>query len=151
MALSFSAYGKVTDQEGMEEGPGCTITQAESQNGTLQWPGNGLKKALCSYWQARFSGSMRASFEKEVPYFQFVVHPEKYTSFVQKMHPFTLDKLEIYRIKSQQNPLFTVDMHVWHSALEKKSEKMFVRDRWVRFEEQWYHIIRNRIFFPEVY
>jgi len=114
------------------------------------WPDEELRAAFLRYWSLRFTGPHSDSWEMEVPYFRFVIHPQRYQAYVQRFYGFDLDRLNISRIKVIDDNLVEIDLHIVYSDEAGKQGDVVRKERWLRLQDQWMHVIRNPNLFPEI-
>ena len=119
------------------------------QGQEITWPDQKLKQRLNTYWGLRFQGPYQATFDMEVPFFQYVVSQKKYIAYVQKLYQFKLDKIEIIQIKSKSKDVFQFVLRIVYQGLGGQTKETKRTDDWVEHEGQWYHVIDNRYLFPE--
>ena len=117
------------------------------------WPDKELPRALVRYWQARMSADddPQELFYLEAPYFQAIVSFGKYQNYI-RLHKSKeqLDHLQVFAIEKMTDYLYVVRMKVHFQDAEGQVRSLSYRDNWVCVDGQWYHVIKNPVFFPKV-
>lgn len=151
MALTLLADSGVSadQQEKKENGFDGLITYADDVNVDPHnfWPDSNLKTVFAKYWQLRFEGESEEAFAIEAPYFQEMANFNRYRQFTKK-NPHKLVELKM-RGRDQR----TERLHLIHCTARLKDsngviQNFFFVDQWIFFDNQWYHVWRDRLIFP---
>lgn len=113
------------------------------------WP-EGLLHGFSRYWSLRFSQDTEKAFAMEAPYFQYAATMERYELFVRGFQEFDLDRIEVFSIDYQTDYKVSISMSIQYNDKSGKQVTTSRRDMWVQVDGNWYHVIRNPIFFPEL-
>ena len=124
------------------------ITYADDVNVDPEnfWPDPELKKVFKEYWRLRFSGKADKAFLMEAPYFQEMVNFNKYKGFV-KENPNHLTEM-----KMREHDQRTQRLHLLHYTARLEDSNGVIRDynlldQWIFYNDQWYHVWRDRLIF----
>ena len=130
--------------------PVATITYAGELGETPAgvWPDPDLEKAFAQYWANRFSGTPKEGFAMEAPHFQDMVSEGLYTRYTKNARVNKLVSVQILGIDYEGEHLCAVKCKLLLELPDGKRDETGVRDRWVLVGDKWYHVIKNRLFFP---
>jgi len=134
----------------VKQEPVATITYAGELGETPAgvWPDPDLEKAFAQYWANRFSGTPKEGFAMEAPYFQDMVSEGLYTRYTTNARVNKLVSVQILGINYEGEYLCTVKCKLLIELPDGKRDETGLRDRWVLAGNKWYHVIKNRFFFP---
>ena len=134
--------------------PPATITYSLLDAGAgpdQLWPDDRLREIFASYWSLRFSGQSQEAFKLEAPYFQEIVEAARYRIYVKGPARNELINIEVRDLVQITAYCVEITMVAHIKIQNDKKKEMVLHDRWVNAGEQWYHILRDPIFFKEAY
>ena len=133
--------------------PPATITYSlDAGAGPDQlWPDDRLREVFARYWSLRFSDQSQEAFKLETPYFQEMVEAARYRIYVKGPARNELINIEVRDLVQITAFCVEITMVARIKIDSKKKKEMILHDRWVNAGEQWYHILRDPIFFKEAY
>lgn len=102
------------------------------------------------YWRDYATGEVEKTFALEAPYIQEMVQIEKYELYRGLMTKAKLVALEIYDVKIVNEFIRDIDCRLTYETDKGKRDVRERRDRWLRVESGWYHVLRNSLLFPEI-
>lgn len=129
--------------------PDFEIECKSQEDGGCQWP-HGLETRFAKYWDMRFSGEYQESLLMEAPYIQYVVVPEKYEIYAKGMKDLRLDKIEIHSVNKITENMVIISMRLIFVDSSGKNKFNSRRDRWLLIDNEWFHVVRNPLVFPEI-
>jgi len=114
------------------------------------WPDPSLKSVFERYWAARLQGDSDTAFEMEAPYFQEMIPKGLYKNYVKNAR--NNEWLGMELVNLIQDPAYFVElsMRLTYKGRKMRPGTVFMKDRWVEVEGQWYHVLRDRLIFPAV-
>uniref|UniRef100_A0A832A536 Uncharacterized protein n=1 Tax=Desulfacinum infernum TaxID=35837 RepID=A0A832A536_9BACT len=116
----------------------------------VSWVEPELGKAFDLYWSSFAKGDMEACYAMEAPHFRFLVDRERYGNYMRIVTSGTIKSVEILT-PVLRTPFF-VEVPIWVLKMSSSGESMRigVRDRWVKVNGQWHHLVRDPLVFPDV-
>ena len=115
------------------------------------WPDDQLREVFARYWSLRFSNQSQEAFKLEAPYFQEMVEEARYRIYVSGPARNELINIEVRDLVQITAYCVEITMVANIKINSKKKKEMVLHDRWVNAGDQWYHIVRDPIFFKEAY
>ena len=133
--------------------PPATITYSlDAGAGPDQlWPDDRLREVFARYWSLRFSNQSQEAFKLEAPYFQEMVEAARYRIYVSGPARNELINIEVRDLVQITAYCVEITMVAHIKIQNEKKKEMVLHDRWVNAGGQWYHILRDPIFFKEAY
>ncbi len=132
----------------------CAIAPAKmvpliysNQSGTDSWPDTELQKRFGEYWYNRFTGQVEVGYQMESPDFIEMVELNRYKNFFQHAKRNKLQKIEITDIKKETEHLVNVYCKLLIQGGDGDVSEISLLDQWVYVSNQWYHILKDPIFF----
>lgn len=115
------------------------------------WPDDRLREVFARYWSLRFSDQSQEAFKLEAPYFQEMVEEARYRIYVSGPARNELINIEVRDLAQKTEYCVEITMVAHIKIDSKKKKEMILHDRWVNAGGQWYHLLRDPIFFKEAY
>lgn len=116
-----------------------------------EYPDPEFKKHINNYWNNIFNLGYKESFSLEAPYFRFCVPFDKYLQYVKGFIGKDIKEIVILDIKKISNSCYDLPLQIKYKKMGKESVlKWDIRDRWINQNNQWYHVLRNKIVFPKI-
>lgn len=124
----------------------------ETPKGENIWPDKKLEKRFREYWSFRFADGMRKElFSMEAPYIQEMADEKKYMGYIKGSWRSELVDIQIKNVEARTEKLCFVECLVQASALpDSEKRTVYIKDWWVYAKEDWYHVLEDRFFFPEL-
>ncbi|WP_448384528.1 hypothetical protein [Desulfosoma sp.] len=130
---------------------GAQASVVHPQAGTsVSWVEPELAKAFEHYWSSLAKGDVDACYAIEAPHFRFLVDRERYGNYVRIVISGTITGVEILNPVVRTAFFVEVPMWVLKSSNSGESMRIGMRDRWVKVNGQWYHLVRDPMVFPDV-
>ncbi len=123
----------------------CAASSSRSNYNTTAF--SSLDKAVSTYWHIRAKKDFKKLFLLEAPYIQFLTPFRTYRIYL--AHTITPAKIEIIkrRCETQKEGIYC-DLYV---KLTENNKPTFIHDEWVYIADRWYHVIKDRIVFPNCF
>lgn len=121
------------------------INEAEEDT-NLHWPDDTLEEKFAKYWHYRFAGDTDHVWPMEAPHFQFMASPSTYSNYLARSQASLLN-IEISDIRQITEYKYHVICLISISRGGSKHDISF-SDRWVKVNDDWYHLIRDPLIFP---
>ena len=115
------------------------------------WPDDRLREVFARYWSLRFSDQSQEAFKLEAPYFQEMVEAARYHMYVKGPARNELINIELRDLAQKTEYCVEITMVAHIKIDSKKKKEMVLHDRWVNAGGEWYHVLRDPIFFREAY
>lgn len=148
--MSISACSSAEQEIGKAESA-VDLEYDDSLDSEALWPDLDLKGRFITYWSKRFStDSAKELMPFEAPHFQKMISMARYQAYLENFPGGELSKIKLY----EPNELteyyfeFPITVHYTHTRGDKKTFDM--KDRWVKVDGVWYHLLRDPLFFPSV-
>ena len=144
MGICFSGCGLM----GLK--PQAKIVYPADQKAKKQvvWPDNHLKLLFGHYWALRFEGEVNKNFELEAPYFQTIVTKEYYKNIFSGAKQNKLIEVVVQKITPKTEHFFEFACLLRFKTMNGKILEKFTLDRWISVRGEWYHVIKDPLFFP---
>ncbi len=93
---------------------------------------------------------MDACLNMEAPHFRFVVDRDRYAHYVEIVAKGKVTAVEI--LDPMLRTSFFVEVPMWMHKVSPSGESLRIgmKDRWVKVNGRWYHLIRDPLAFPGV-
>jgi len=121
-----------------------------SQDKVIEWPDSDFEERFSKYWGLRFEGETGEIYKMEAPYFRAVVPEGQHRNYVRGTSRNTLKSIEIFDKKKRTDHFFEISMRLHFITESGNHSTTDRRDRWVKVDDDWYHIIRNQVIFPQI-
>ncbi len=114
------------------------------------WPEAKLRQAFSRYWTLRQKGDLEGMFALEAPYFREMVPFGRYRNYL-LMQGGNTKIQEVVLVHFAKKSPYCYDIGTYLEVVDPagKRRKITVIDRWVQAGGEWYHVVRNPMFFPE--
>jgi hypothetical protein len=124
-----------------------TITKKTS----TEFPDPAFSEALKKYWLAVYNIGYTTAYDYEAPYFRFCVPFQKYLQHMKGYLGNDIHKITVFNIKKVSDKCYDIPLRI-HYTQGNQGETLTrdVCDRWIRYNDQWYHILQNKIVFPKI-
>jgi len=122
--------------------PDITVKYVQDMDPNTFWPDKKLKEKFELYWKLRWSGKFEDAFKIESPYFQEMVSIPRYRTYIKKNE----EGLIVTLNKNEQE---TERLHVVHCSFQIGNNQVDIADWWIYVGNEWYHVIRDRLVFPD--
>lgn len=127
-----------------------TVRSHLGENATVRWPEAELAKAFETYWAAFARRNVEACLSMEAPHFRFLVQRSQYAHYIEIVTKGDIKGLEILE-PVLRTPFFVeVPMWVLKSSSSGEVLRIGMKDRWVKIQGRWFHLIRDPLAFPGV-
>ena len=121
----------------------------QSNEAAVIWPDERLRKRFARYWGIRYQGKDAELLPYEAPHFREMANLQRYANLIRYSANITLESIELKKIERKTRYLYEVH-GVFKLKQQGKNEKQpYVIDQWVFCRDEWYHLIKDRIMFPE--
>ena len=123
----------------------CATTSSRSPSADAVFVS--LDKSVSTYWHIRAKKDFKNLFSLEAPYIQFLTPFRIYRIYL--AHTITPEKIEIIkrRCGTQKEGIYC-DLYL---KLTENNKSSFIHDEWVYIADRWYHVIKDRIVFPQCF
>jgi len=116
----------------------------------ISFKGNeSLQQAFRLYWGLRSKGDFEQAFKMEAPYVQEMVALGMYHNYIRLFSKARPKAIHIYRMESEETFFVTLDCRAVYQVNGNEKTRDF-QDRWVSVEGKWYHVLKNRLMFPQL-
>lgn len=131
-------------------GASSIVSPLSGPNEKISWPEPDLAQAFEKYWSAFAREDMDACLEMEAPHFRFVVDRERYVNYFDIVTKGEVTKVEI--LEPHARTPFFAEVPIWLIKRTPSGEvvRIGMKDRWVKVQGRWYHVIRDPLVFPGV-
>lgn len=114
------------------------------------WPDKNLEKTFQKYWLDRSMGLWKKTFELEAPHFQEMAKTGRYRIYIQNSIKNDYEKIELIELEKQTEHLVSIRGTIYMTVLGGDDiQKIGILDHWVTIDGKWYHVVKDRILFPE--
>ncbi len=114
----------------------------------ISWPGSDLKKRFEQYWGLRFQGQIEEIRAIEAPYLQEMIPFGQYRNYMRGAGRNTLKKIEVFDIVQRSENFVEISLNLHFEKESGEETTSGRRDRWVRAQDEWFHVIRDPLIFP---
>lgn len=122
------------------------LTYAQDQEKELQWPQIELRPRLVEYWFHRFFADADAAWQIEAPHFRFMTENQKYENYLSQGQASFPVYIQVNSVKGLTDYRYEINLNLSFSR-RGQEHSVQIKDHWVLVRDQWYHIIRDPIFF----
>lgn len=146
--LAFCMTGCAQVKEDIK--PVSLVYKGEVTDPDKVWPDRKLKDAYSRYWAYRFSdGNREKMFAMEAPHIQEMVDVNKYNTYIKGAWRSEMIEIQIRNVVPESDSLYAVDFELWVKPPSGETRNVFMRDWWVSVQGEWFHVLKDMIFFPE--
>ena len=114
------------------------------------WPDSSLKEIFLIYWKARLSRDWQEARKIEAPYFQEMTRPGRYRVYMTGPKKDELIEMQLLQFSWEEKNLCKIGMELKFRLANGRMEKVYLDEWWVKAGGEWYHVVRDDFFFPEV-
>lgn len=118
-----------------------------NQSGADSWPDSESQKRFGEYWYSRFIGQIEVGYQMESPDFIEMVEFNRYSNYFRHAMRNKLQKIEITNIRKETEYLVDVYCQLLIQGSDGEISRVSLLDQWVYVNEQWYHIMKDPMFF----
>lgn len=103
---------------------------------------------MSKYWSFRDINDYSAAYEMEAPFVREMLTFDKYKNYIKMFHGETdVAKIDILSYDKQKNYYGCLNMDVLFIKQSGNDKRNF-DDCWVKVNNTWYHVLRNKLLFP---
>jgi hypothetical protein len=114
------------------------------------WPDRHLKNRFAHYWDLRLKGRSDKTFAMEAPHVQFILPQKRYDTYIKNLAVNELIHTEILNISKTDQYLYEIEFNLHLLVRDQNQKQFFYRERWVNVEDKWYHVLQDRLIFPQL-
>lgn len=146
--LLFATQANTGSASSLEGAPESVIAY---NNSKVQWSDPLLKDRIETYWVARLAKSSAENlFMLEAPHVQEMVDFKRYRAWWANLPRGEIDNINVLRKKQVSGHLFEIIMRIAYVHENGDNVRFDVQDHWVQVQDDWYHVLRNPLVFPEL-
>lgn len=131
-------------------GTSSIVSPRSGPNEKISWPEPELGQAFEKYWNAFAREDMDACLEMEAPHFRFVVDRGRYLNYFNIVSKGDVTRVEILEPLARAPFFAEVPMWLIKTSPSGEAVRIGMKDRWVKVQGRWYHVIRDPLVFPGV-
>ena len=124
---------------------------ATSKGKEAIWADRKLEETFCEYWTLRFEGNLEKTYALEAPLFRKQVTIDDYELYVKRTKENVLDKIVIDGAGKTNEMICFLDCDFYMKTKKEQLVQNTIRDKWIQNDGQWYHALRDPLFFPIKY
>lgn len=113
------------------------------------WPDERLRERFARYWGIRYEGKDAELLPHEAPHFREMANLQRYENLIRNSASITLESIELKKVEAKTKYLYEIHVVFKLKQQSKNGKQPYVIDQWVFCHDQWYHVIKDRIMFPE--
>jgi len=152
VVLSFAGCLKNKEDKKQQDIPsGAKLIYSKDMSITPEsfWHNKQFKDAFANYWLLRFTKKIDAAFKLEAPYFQEMANFQRYRTFMEGVKD---DLVEIeLKDRIQVTERFVVIKCIirLNTNSAEGIKNVPIVDYWVYAGEKWYHVLIDKLIFPD--
>ena len=149
LLASCTMTGDIRKGEELQDESGLKITYGDLKGPDEFWPDEKFKDVFISYWLWRFQGKAEEAFQIEAPYFQEIISDTHYRKYVQ-LNPNRIVGIKFLDIQMMTQRFYFIDFALVLEGDQNYEKSVGLRDEWIFYNEEWYHVWRDKFIFPSV-
>lgn len=128
-----------------------TIDYAPDADSKTIWPDADFQNEFCKYWTLRYDGNIEKTYAMEAPQFREQVTMMQYESYVKRTKDNALQKISINGSEKDGDNKTYFDCNFHLKTQSEKDILTYIRDNWILIDGDWFHALRDPLFFPIEY